>query len=154
MLQILILLIIALPIVELILLVKLGAWLGWLPTLALVIGAGLAGTALARFEGWRAAMRLRQQMASGELPAAEMFDGLLIGVAGVLLLIPGVLSDVMGLLLLLPPTRKLVRRWLMHWVRTRFRIQVVAAGADNGNRPQLQGDKIIDARVIETRVLD
>jgi UPF0716 protein FxsA len=154
MLQLFILLIVALPIVELILLVKLGGWIGWIPTLAVVIGAGLAGTALARFEGWRAAMRVRHQMASGAIPAAEMLDGLLIGVAGVLLLIPGVLSDVLGLLLLLPPTRRLVRHWVMSWLRTRFRIQVVVPGADDGNGPRPLGDNMIDARVIETHVVD
>lgn len=154
MLQMLLFLIIVLPIVELIVLVKLGAWLGWIPTLALVLGAGLAGTAIARFEGWKAAMRMRQQMASGALPAAEMFDGLLIGAGGVLLVLPGVLSDVLGLLLLLPPMRKLVRRWLMHWAQTRFRVHVIGGMSADEDLPTPRGDKIIDARVIETRIVD
>jgi UPF0716 protein FxsA len=155
MLPLILLIFIAAPIIELTILFKLGNWIGWLPTLALVFGAGLAGAAVARIEGWKAAMRLRQQLASGVLPAAQMFDGLLIGAAGMLLLLPGLVSDVLGLVLLLPPVRTLVRRSLMHWVRKNFRVQVIGGGADENGGPQLpSGDKIIDARVIQTRVMD
>jgi UPF0716 protein FxsA len=153
MLQLFLLIFLLLPIIELTLLFKLGNWIGWIPTLLVVLGAGMVGAAVARFEGWRAAMRVRSQLVHGELPAAEMFDGLLIGAAGVLLVIPGVLSDVLGLLLLLPPTRKLVRRWLMHALRTRFQFRTIG-GAAGDDRPPLRGDAIIDARVIETRVVD
>lgn len=155
MLPLILLIFVAAPIVELTILVKLGNWIGWLPTLALVFGAGLAGAAIARIEGWKAALRLRQQLASGVLPAAEMFDGLLIGAAGLLLLLPGLVSDLLGLALLMPPVRRLVRTSLMHWARTRFHVQVIGAAADDDDRaPRPRGDKIIDARVIETRVMD
>ena len=155
MLRLLILLLIVLPIVEWTILFKLGQTIGWAPTILLVLGTGLAGAALARIEGWKAMMRVREQMAQGVLPAAEMFDGLLVGVAGVLLLIPGVLSDLLGLVLLVPPTRRVVRRGLMHWARGRFRIHAIddATAADSSS-PAVRGDKIIDARVIETRVID
>jgi UPF0716 protein FxsA len=143
------------PIVELTILIRLGGWLGWLPTLALVFGAGLVGAAIARLEGLRAALRIRQQLAAGVAPAAEMVDGLLIAAAGVLLLLPGFVSDVLGLALLLPPVRKLVRRALLHWVRTRFRVQVIGGHdvRDDATAPA-RGDQIIDARVIETRIVD
>jgi UPF0716 protein FxsA len=145
---------VVLPIVELTLLFKMGNWLGWLPTLALVIGAGMAGAAVARLEGWKAAMRVRSQLAHGTLPAAEMFDGLLIAAAGLLLLLPGILSDALGIILLLPPTRKLVRQGLMHWARTRFRVVQIGGEVRDGDRTSRGGSKIIDARVVETRVID
>jgi UPF0716 protein FxsA len=153
MLQLFVLIFLLLPIVELTLLFQLGNWIGWIPTLAVVLGAGMVGAAVAKFEGLRAAMRVRRQLTHGVLPAAEMFDGLLIAAAGVLLVIPGVLSDVLGLVLLVPPTRKLVRRWLMHVVRTRFRVNVIS-GRPAGDAVPRQRDEIIDARVIETRVVD
>jgi UPF0716 protein FxsA len=155
MLPLILLVFVAAPIVELTILIKLGNWIGWLPTLALVFGAGLAGAAVARIEGWKAALRLRQQLASGVLPAAEMFDGLLIGAAGLLLLLPGFVSDILGLALLVPPVRKFVRTSLMRWVRAHVRVQTIGDGADDDDRTPLpRGDKIIDARVIETRVTD
>jgi UPF0716 protein FxsA len=154
MLKLLLLIFVVLPIVELTLLFKLGNAIGWIWTLALVFGAGIAGAAVARFEGLRAAVRMRQQMAQGVLPAADVFDGLLIAAAGLLLILPGIMSDVLGLVLLLPPTRKLVRRWLMHVVRTRFRVTVIHGGTPGGDEPRPLRDEIIDARVIETRLID
>lgn len=158
MLLLFLLIFVVLPIVELTLLFQLGNWLGWIPTLALVFGAGLAGAALARFQGFQSAMRVRSRLVHGVLPAAEMFDGVLIAAAGVLLVLPGVLSDVLGLALLIPPVRTLVRQWLMHIVRTRFRVQLLddrpGGGRPHEDRLPRRGDEIIDARVIETRIVD
>jgi UPF0716 protein FxsA len=143
------------PIAEITVLVMLYGKIGLLATLALMIGAGMAGAAVARVEGFKSAMRVRSQLAHGALPAAEMFDGLLIAAAGVLLILPGILSDIAGLILLLPPTRKLVRQGLMHWARTRFRVvQIGGEGPPEGGEMPRRGDQIIDARVIETRVID
>lgn len=155
MLPLILLIFVAAPVIELIVLIRLGGWIGWWWTLALVFGAGILGAAVARVEGLKSAIRIRQQLASGVAPAAEVVDGLLIAAAGVLLLLPGFISDVLGLLLLLPPVRKLVRRGVMHWVRTRFRVQVIGGGEAHvspGLTPR--GDQIIDARVIDTRIVD
>jgi len=142
------------PIAELAVLIKLGHSIGWLATIALMLGAGMAGAAVARVEGFKSAMRVRSQMAHGTLPAAEVFDGLLIAAAGLLLVLPGILSDILGLILLLPPTRKLVRQGLMHWARTRFRVVQIGGEEQEGAGTPRRGDQIIDARVIETRVID
>jgi UPF0716 protein FxsA len=142
------------PIAEIVVLVKLYGQIGLLATLALMLGAGMAGAAIARVEGFKSAMRVRSQLAHGALPAAEMFDGLLIAAAGLLLILPGILSDVAGLILLLPPTRKLVRQGIMHWARSRFRVvQIGGEPTEDAGSPR-RGDQIIDARVIETRVID
>jgi UPF0716 protein FxsA len=150
--RILVILFVLLPVVELTLIFKLGGWIGWIPTLLLVFGAGLAGAAIARVQGFMAAVRVRQQLVHGVLPASELVDGLLIGVAGVLLILPGVLSDVLGILLLIPPVRAVARRRLMAWFSRNFRIDALSAWREpQGATPG--GDKIIDARVIETRVV-
>jgi UPF0716 protein FxsA len=154
MLRVVLLLLLLLPVLELALLFKLAAWMGWIPTLLLVLGAGVAGTALVRYEGLRTAARVREQMAQGVLPTAEMFDGLLLAAAGLLLVLPGVASDALALVLVVPPTRKLVRRGLMHWVRTHVRMDVIRGGPGAGDEPRSRPDEIIDARVVETRVVD
>lgn len=147
MLLLILLIFVALPIAEIAVLVKLGGGVGWPLTLGLVFGTGLAGAAVARMQGWRSALRIRRQMAAGELPAAEVFDGLLIGAAGLLLLLPGAITDVLGLALLVPPVRKFVRRAAMSWVRRRFEVQVIASSPP-------PGDEIIDARVIDARIVE
>ena len=110
MLGFLILAFITLPVIELILLLRIGSWLGALPTILLVIVTGVVGAAIARSQGVQVLARIRQDLGAGRPPVSSMVDGALILVAGVLLITPGVVTDALGILLLLPPTRALVRR--------------------------------------------
>lgn len=103
---------IGIPLLELAVLVQLGNVFGFWSTLAIIILAGILGAALARWQGMRVLIRIQQELAAGRLPAVELLDGLLILIAGVMLLTPGFLTDVCGLLLLLPGIRHVVRAWL------------------------------------------
>ncbi len=98
------------PIVELTLLVWLGQRIGFWPTVGIVAGTALLGSFLAHREGLAALERFRSRLASGAVPGTELTDGLIILVAGALLLTPGILTDLVGFLGLLPPTRALIRR--------------------------------------------
>ena len=98
------------PLVELFLLVKLGTVVGVGPTIALVIFTGILGAWLARQQGLGVLRRLRAELAEGRLPAGALIDGLLILVAGAVLLTPGLLTDALGFVLLVPPSRAVVRR--------------------------------------------
>ena len=110
------------PVVELALLIRIGGLLGLGPTLLLVLGTGAAGAWLARREGLRAWLAVRDELAGSQLPGESLVHALLILVAGVVLITPGVLTDVAGILLLLPP----VRRGLIARVRDRFKAQLEA----------------------------
>lgn len=107
------LLFIIVPVLELVLLVRLGQWVGLLPTLGLVLSTGLAGAWLARAEGLRVLWAFRSELASGRLPGQALQDGIAVLVGGAFLLTPGILTDLTGLALLLPPTR----RWIQARVR-------------------------------------
>jgi UPF0716 protein FxsA len=144
-------------IAEMAALILLGRTFGVLPTILLVLGGGIVGAWVARWQGLRTAMRARSQMAHGVLPTAEMTDGLLIAVAAVLLIIPGVLTDILGLALLLPPTRALLKRAVIGQFTRRSplgRFTHEQAYGAPGDGPRSRGDQIIDARVIETRVVE
>ncbi|MEK7729192.1 MAG: FxsA family protein [candidate division KSB1 bacterium] len=106
------LLFIGVPLLELAILVQLGQVFGFWSTLAIIILTGIAGAALARWQGLRVLLRMQAELAAGKIPAAELLEGLLILIAGVMLLTPGFLTDLCGLLLLLPPVRYFVRAWL------------------------------------------
>ncbi len=108
----LLLLFIGVPLLELTVLVQLGQVLGFWSTLAIIVLTGIAGAALARWQGMRVLVRIQEELVAGKMPAAELLDGLLILIAGVMLLTPGFLTDVFGLLLLLPWVRHFVRVWL------------------------------------------
>ncbi len=75
-------------------------------TLLLVLVTSLLGGWLLRREGIRAWQALRRASMDGRPPGAEMSDGLLGLLAGVLLVVPGFLTDAVGLALLVPPVRR------------------------------------------------
>jgi UPF0716 protein FxsA len=84
---------------------------GWM-LLALLVGA-VAGSWLARREGRKAFQAMSTTVRSGGSPHAELTDGVLVSVGGVLIMLPGFVSDLIGFAFLLPPTRALLRR---RWV--------------------------------------
>ncbi|MFO8098482.1 MAG: FxsA family protein [Salinibacter sp.] len=108
------------PAVELGLLIQVDRLIGFWPTIGLIILTGIAGSYLARREGVSAWRRLNSRLNAGELPGKELADGVIILVAGALLITPGVLTDAFGFLGLLPPTRALIRRVVMKRLRSRM----------------------------------
>jgi len=111
------------PLLELYILIKIGSYIGAFQTVALVVFTALFGIVIARIEGLRKLQQIKQSLSQGIVPAEEMVDGVLIFVAGILLIIPGVLTDLFALVLLIPYTRTLFKRWL----RRRFD-RMVATG--------------------------
>lgn len=102
------LLFIGLPLVEFFLLVQVGARIGFLPTLFLVLGTGLVGASLARQQGMGVLARMQTDLAAGRQPSQSALEAVVILISGVLLLAPGFLTDALGVLGLLPPTRLLI----------------------------------------------
>ena len=119
----LLILFILVPLIELYILIKIGAHLGAFQTVALVVFTALFGIVITRVEGLMKLQQIKQSFSQGIVPAEEMVDGVLIVVAGILLIIPGVLTDLFALALLIPYTRTIFKRWLRH----RFD-RMVAAG--------------------------
>jgi UPF0716 protein FxsA len=107
------------PIAELALLIRLGEIIGLWPTLGLIVLTGIAGSALAKQQGFSTLRRLQRRMSRGEMPGRELVDGVIILIAGAFLLTPGVLTDVVGFLGLLPLTRPAIRAWLIRQFKQR-----------------------------------
>ena len=108
----------ALPLLEIAVFILVGRAIGLFPTLALVILAALGGGLLLRQQGLSTLSRLRNNVSAGTIPGRAMFDAMLIGVAAILLVLPGFLSDVLALTLLVPP----VRNWLFSALASRVRV--------------------------------
>jgi UPF0716 protein FxsA len=109
MLGLLFLFLLAIPIAELYVIVKVAGGIGVLNTLALLVLISIAGAALLKREGMATWRRFNEQMATGRVPAKEATDGAMILFGGALLLTPGFLTDVVGLLFVLPPTRVILK---------------------------------------------
>jgi len=118
---------IAIPIAEIAVIIKIGSLLGIGETIALLLLVSVCGAWLVKHQGLGVLRRIREQMNLGRVPGAELVDGALILVAGVLLLTPGFITDAAGLLLLVPPVRtgirRLTRRRLARQVTRRIEIR-------------------------------
>jgi UPF0716 protein FxsA len=107
---------VALPFLEIGLLIKLGGVIGGWQTFAIVIGTAILGGALIVQNGFNSAVRVQQSVQRGELPLAPMMDSALVVTSGVLLITPGPIGDCLGLVLLIPP----LRRFLIARMSNRF----------------------------------
>ena len=108
---------IAVPLIEIAVIIQVGSWLGVLNTLALLILISVLGAWLVKRQGVGLLRRVQGELAAGRVPATALVDGALLLVAGTLLLIPGFVTDFFGLLLLLPPVRAGIRSWLRRrWI--------------------------------------
>jgi UPF0716 protein FxsA len=104
---------VAMPIVEIFVILQVGEAIGVLPTVALLVVDSLIGAFLMRSQGrivWR---RFTAALETGRPPAREVLDGALVIVGGALGLAPGFVTDALGLVLSAPPTRAIVRRALV-----------------------------------------
>ena len=101
------------PVTEIYLLIKLGGYIGTLNTVLIVIVTGVVGAALAKSQGIMTLIKIQKQLSEEKLPAEEMIDGILILVAGIVLLTPGFLTDMIGLIILFPLTRKIFKNRIL-----------------------------------------
>ncbi len=108
------------PLIELVLLVKLGQLTSVATTIGIVILTGIIGAYLARREGIKAWRRLEKSIREGVSPADELIEALLILIAGAVLITPGLLTDLFGFGLLIPPVRKWVRNKLSRHFHSRI----------------------------------
>jgi UPF0716 protein FxsA len=104
---------VAVPILEIYVIIQVGQAIGALWTIALLIADSILGSVLMRSQGRAAWRRFQLALSEGRVPAREVVDGVLVIFGGAFLLTPGFCSDVVGALLLLPPTRALIRRALV-----------------------------------------
>ncbi len=141
----LLLLFILVPLAELYLFMTLGDALGIWNTIAIIIITAFLGASLAKSQGRMAMANFQNAMASGKMPHHEVLDGLMILIAGAVLLTPGFLTDAIGFALLFPPTRLIVRKLLAD--RLKDKIQVM------GPRPSMKASpeksKLDDGNVID-----
>ena len=108
------------PIIEIYLLIEIGAMLGALTAVTLVILTGFLGAFLARMQGLQTLYRIQESLREGRMPSGELLDALLIGIAGLVLLTPGFLTDSAGFLLLNPATRNAIKNRLRRQIELRY----------------------------------
>lgn len=138
---ILLALFIILPIVEIAVIIEIGGLIGTWPTVALIVATAMAGTAMVRAQGFQILTRAQDSLARGRFPAEQLFDGVSLFAAGLLLLTPGFVTDAFGLILLVPPLRRAIAGWIWRQALRRHDIHVSASW--HGREPDgdvIEGD--------------
>ncbi len=144
---------IGVPLLELVVMIKVGGAIGVLPTIALLIGMGLLGTLLLRSQGRRALRQASEALSSGRPPVDSVIDAIALLLAGALMLTPGFLTDFLALFLLIPPVRQRLGRWLFARAASRalFDVKIFRSGSEPRPGPIPPGGtrNAADSTVIE-----
>ena len=120
------------PIAEMYLLIEVAGYIDTLPTVALVMLTAVIGVFLLKRQGVATLTRGMRRLDEGQLPATEMVEGLLLAVAGALLVTPGFITDTVGFLLLFPPTRLVIAGVVLKRVQIHQAYSVHSAGSTAG----------------------
>ena len=104
------LLIISIPLIEIYLFIKIGSYIGAFNTVTLIIITAIIGIIYARYEGFNTLKSAMSQLIKNQIPIYEIMSGAVLAFAALLLILPGFATDIIGFLLIFPLTRKLFFR--------------------------------------------
>ncbi len=103
------------PLIELALLLKLGAETEWWIPVVIVIITGIIGGILAKSQGAGVMRKISAEMRAGHIPGDALLDGMFVLVGGAFLVTPGLITDAVGFFCLIPPSRRLLKKWIKRW---------------------------------------
>ena len=102
-----ILLIIAVPLIEIYLFIKIGSQIGAFNTISLILITAVLGVIYARYEGFNTLKSGIRQLMNNEVPIYEIISGAALTFASLLLILPVFATDFFGILIIFPITRKI-----------------------------------------------
>ncbi len=137
-------------------------------SLLLVLLTALLGTYFSRQQGAKVLREIRGEMQRNLIPATALLDGVLVFVAGVLLITPGILTDMVGFALLFPAIRAQVREKMLDYLKRKIRVETVKFtsefasgfeatdqppfGSSFYGKPHFQDEDIIEGEVINKKI--
>ena len=101
-------LLIAIPTVEIFVMIKIGQNIGALNTIGLIFLTAVVGIYFAKIEGLNTLRSGVYNIYKNKVPIFEIISGASIAVAALFLITPGFVTDALGFLLLIPLTRKVI----------------------------------------------
>ena len=128
----LLILFIGIPLIELVLFYQIGSRIGIPATIATVVLTGFLGAALTKRQGLQVLAKYQKALGEGRMPHTEVIEGLMVLVAGAVLLTPGFLTDLIGFAMLVPPVRAMVRQFAGRYLKSRVNVSVAGMGVNVG----------------------
>lgn len=136
-------LLLIIPIAEISGFIVIGDLIGLWPTLGMILVTAIGGSILLRVQGFGILSRIQNEIRDNKVPARDLVHGVMIMIAGVLLLTPGFITDTLGFLLFVPALRD--GAWRL--IKSRISVTTMGAGAggfSRGGRPGTHDDGTID----------
>lgn len=132
---------IIIPIIEISVLMQVGELLGLWPTIGVVILSAWVGAKYVRQQGLATLQSVQAKMAQGEMPSSDIVTGLMLLVAGVLLVTPGFVTDIFGLSLLVPNIRQAIAKSVQKHINVNAHVagNHAAGGFHHGNTYEHEG---------------
>jgi|Deesub1362A_J573_1020465.scaffolds.fasta_scaffold00004_258 UPF0716 protein FxsA len=108
------------PAIELSLLIKVGSIIGTLNTIIIIILTAVVGAYMVRLEGLGVVYRIQRNLLEGVFPAEELINGVMLLIAGALLITPGFFTDVIGFLIVIPASREVIKKIVKKYFEKRI----------------------------------
>lgn len=108
------------PFIEVTLLLQLSKYLGVGSTIFMVLFSGVVGAYFVRREGFSIWFKLQKELQEGQVPSDQIFNGLLLLIAGIVLVTPGLLTDMLGYFLIIPYTREIVKKIIVNHIKKKY----------------------------------
>lgn len=141
---------VGIPLIEIAVFIRVGGLIGLWPTIAIVILTAALGSWLLRMQGLKTLVSAQQSFERGEMPVAELFDGLCLLIAGALLLTPGFVTDTIGFLLFIPPVRVFLVGYGWRFLQSRGHVHTWSSRSGPSPRPGgKDGGPVIDGEFKE-----
>ena len=112
---------IVVPLLEVMLFITIGKYIGLWNTIIIIIITGIIGAVLVKSQGITILNKALEEIKSNKIPIFSIFEGIAILIAGAFLLTPGFLTDTLGCILLIPKTRNLI----ISYIATRLKKRTV-----------------------------
>jgi|TARA_B100001250_G_scaffold414293_1_gene451770 UPF0716 protein FxsA len=146
----LLILFISVPIIELFLLIEVGKKISWELTVLIIFITAIIGARLTKIQGSQTIRNVQSALRMGKIPHREVLDGLMILVAGAILLTPGFLTDFVGFCLLIPKLRSYLREFLKNFLKNKMIVRTSAGFNQNKTASNWENNEsVIDAEIIE-----
>jgi UPF0716 protein FxsA len=146
----LLILFISVPIIELFLLIEVGKKISWELTVLIIFITAIIGARLTKIQGSQTIRNVQSALRMGKIPHREVLDGLMILVAGAILLTPGFLTDFVGFCLLIPKLRSYLRKFLKNFLTNKMIVRTSAGFNQNKTASNWENNEsVIDAEIIE-----
>ena len=132
----LLVIIIGFPILEILIMIKVGQQVGVINTILLILLTAIVGIYYARIEGLNTIRSGFINLYKNKIPVYEMISGASIAIAAILLIIPGFVTDIMGFFLLFPFSRRFL---VTTWIRK------------NKTENKMRNDNVLDGEIVDKK---